>query len=84
MTFILMVSLGAARGALLALPEGRRARGALLAATAVYEETSRGRGKCRSAPLPAARAAWLFLAPVAPMRRRAPRFSALQQPPHPR
>ena len=35
MTFILTVSLGAARGALLALPECRRARGALLAATAI-------------------------------------------------
>ena len=82
MTFIL--KLGAARGALLAVPECRRARGALLAATAVYEETSKGRSECRSAPLPAARAPWLFLASAAPVRRRAPRFSALQQPPHPR
>ena len=82
MTFIL--KLGAARGALLATPECRRARGALLAATAVYEETCKGRRECRSAPLPAARARWLFMENAAPVRRRAPRSSALQQPPHPR
>ena len=77
-----MVALGAARGALQAVPECRRARGALLAATAVYEETSKGRSECRSAPLPAARALWLLPQSAAPVRRRAPRSSALQQPPH--
>ena len=41
-----------------------------------------GRASRPNAPLPAARAPWLFLAPVAPVRRRAPRSSALQQPPH--
>ena len=49
-----------------------------------YEETSEGRSECRSAPLPAARAPWLFLPSAAPVRRRAPRSSAEQQPPHPR
>ena len=82
MTFIL--KLGAARGALLARPECRRARGALLAATAIYEETSECRSECRSAPLPAARAPWLLPRSAPPVRRRAPRSSALQQPPHPR
>ena len=82
MTFIL--KLGAARGALLARPECRRARGALLAATAIYEETSEGRSECRSAPLPAARAPWLLPRSAPPVRRRAPRSSALQQPPHSR
>ena len=39
-----------------------------------------GRASRSNAPLPAARAPWLFLASASPVRRRAPRFSSLQQP----
>ena len=83
MTFILTVSLGAARGALQAISERPLVKmrpSASLASAAARA----GRASRSNAPLPAARAPWLFLASAAPVRRRAPRSSAEQQPPHPR
>ena len=41
-----------------------------------------GRASRSNAPLPAARAPWLLPRSAPPVRRRAPRSSALQQPPH--
>ena len=81
MTFIL--KLGAARGALQAKSEQPLVK--MRPSTAGECAAARaGRASRSNAPLPAARAPWLFLAGAAPVRRRAPRSSALQQPPHSR